>query len=91
MIRFAQPAGAAEPREPYEPPATEPSLVPESDLWRVVDAAQQALDHVGHRINRGQERAGDAYRVRPAELARLRTLFRDGLAAVDAYERRRPA
>ena len=90
-LRFATPASAAEPRDAYEaePPAR--SENPESDLWRVVDASAQKLDHIGHRIDRGQSRAGAAYRVTPAEIARLRTLFSDGLAAVATYESRRAA
>lgn len=88
-LRFAQPAGAAEPREPHTPPPAEATANPESDLWRVVDTAHGALDLIGHRIDRGQQRAGTDYRVTPAELARMKTLFREGLEAVATYERRR--
>lgn len=88
-ITFALPPGAAEPREPFVPEPAEPTLIPESDLFKAVSTAARELGQFADRIEAGARRAGEAYRVGPADIARARRLFNQGIEALGRYQHRR--
>lgn len=88
-LRFRPPAGHAEPVETYEPLPADPDLIPEMALWNAVSAAVRELGQFADRIEGGQRRAGEDFRVGPADLARARRVFNQGIEALGRYQHRR--
>ena len=76
------------PSEPYEPAEPDPALSPEVALWNAVATAVRELTQFGDRIAGGVSRTDD-YRVGPADLARARRVFNEGLEALGRYQHRR--
>lgn len=63
-LTFALPPGAAEPREPYVPPAAKQSDHPEGDLIDAVYLARSAVARVDDAMSRAHACEADGYRVR---------------------------
>lgn len=70
-LTFAQPAGAAEPREPYEPPTVEPTAWPEGDLIDGIYLARSAVARIEDAMSRGHACEAEDYRIGHAHLDAL--------------------
>lgn len=63
MLTFALPAGAAEERDPYEPPTPKASDFPEGDLIDAVYLARSAVARAEDAMSRAHACEADDYRV----------------------------
>lgn len=70
-LTFAPPAGAAEPREPYVPPAPDMTGPPEGGLIDAIWSVRTVLDRTNDAMIRAHACEAEDYRVSPAHLDAL--------------------
>lgn len=70
-LTFAQPAGAADPREPYEPPAPDMTGPPEGGLIDAIWSVRTVLDRTNDAMIRAHACEAEGYRVSAAHIDAL--------------------